>query len=108
VAAGREQATDARAAERLAAGHRARPQAGRQTGGHVRPVVGGLAPGDGGEQPWTAFLTGIRAPLNIVAFDPATYATVEVGARRVPPFYARLPGLRAVVLDRAARWSSPA
>jgi predicted AlkP superfamily phosphohydrolase/phosphomutase len=51
------------------------------------------------EQPWAAFLTGVPAALDSIRFDPTTGATFEVGAPRVPPFYARLPGLRAVVLD---------
>ena len=51
------------------------------------------------EQPWAEFLSGVPAPLCSVGFEPTHLASFEVGAPRVPPFYARLPGLRAVVLD---------
>jgi hypothetical protein len=51
------------------------------------------------EQPWAPFLTGGPTPLTALRFDPAAGASFEVGAPRVPPFYARLPGVRAVVLD---------
>jgi predicted AlkP superfamily phosphohydrolase/phosphomutase len=58
------------------------------------------------EQPWPAFLTGV-APERTgwwapIAYDPETYRVRETGAydfREHPPFYARCPGLRAVVFD---------
>jgi len=51
------------------------------------------------EQPWAPFLTGAPTPLTALRFDPTAGAPFEVGAPRLPPFYARLPGVRAVVLD---------
>jgi len=51
------------------------------------------------EQPWASFLTGGAAPLTALRFDPDSGQSVEVGAPRVQPFYARLPGLRAIVVD---------
>jgi predicted AlkP superfamily phosphohydrolase/phosphomutase len=51
------------------------------------------------EQPWASFLTGSPAPLTALRFDPDTCQSSEVGAPRVPPFYARLPGLRSIVVD---------
>jgi len=51
------------------------------------------------DQPWAWFLTGVPMPLTALRFDPAAGASFEVGAPRVPPFYARLPGVRAIVLD---------
>src|SRR5262245_42805750 len=44
------------------------------------------------EQPWASFLSGVPAAVNAIQFEAPTYATFEVGAPRVPPFYARLPG----------------
>jgi predicted AlkP superfamily phosphohydrolase/phosphomutase len=51
------------------------------------------------EQPWVSFLTGSPAPLTPLRFDPDARQSFEVGAPRVQPFYARLPGLRAIVVD---------
>ena len=51
------------------------------------------------EEPWASFLTGGPAPLTALRFDPDTRQSFEVGAPRVQPFYARLPGLRAIVVD---------
>jgi predicted AlkP superfamily phosphohydrolase/phosphomutase len=51
------------------------------------------------EQPWASFLTGSPAPLTPLRFDSDARQSFEVGAPRVQPFYARLPGLRAIVVD---------
>jgi hypothetical protein len=51
------------------------------------------------EQPWAPFLIGVPMPLTALRFEPGARESLEVGAPRVPPFYARLPGLRAIVLD---------
>jgi predicted AlkP superfamily phosphohydrolase/phosphomutase len=51
------------------------------------------------EEPWASFLTGGPSPLTPLRFDPDTRQSFEVGAPLVQPFYARLPGLRAIVVD---------
>jgi predicted AlkP superfamily phosphohydrolase/phosphomutase len=51
------------------------------------------------EQPWASFLTGGPAPLTALRFDPDARKSFELGAPRVQPFYARLPGLRTIVID---------
>src|SRR4051794_18545187 len=54
------------------------------------------------ELSWTTFLSGRSPEQNrywgTVAYDPATYATREVGALRAEPFYARL-GVPVVAVD---------
>ena len=52
---------------------------------------------------WEAFLTGREDADDVrsggVAFDPATYRVAKIAAGSAPPFWSRLPGLRAVAFD---------
>ncbi len=48
---------------------------------------------------WETFLTGVADFPSAALFDPETYESAQLGARRKPPFYARVPDLRVLALD---------
>ncbi len=48
---------------------------------------------------WETFLTGVADWPSAIVFDPATYDTYQLGARRKRPFYATDPPLSVLALD---------
>lgn len=48
---------------------------------------------------WETLLTGDADFPSASWFDPATYSNYQVGSRKKPPFYARIPKLNLLALD---------